>query len=121
MTLFVRIVSALLRYAVLTTSLQDSTHADTRFFPDGDGYPTLDLDIFDTIDQIDAFNRRRERGGRMPSKRDRDNFAWRTCKTFLVEVAAALKALSSRMTVELICGGLEIQKMSSLTMQRVLL
>lgn len=45
--------------------------------------------------------------------RGRDALAWQTCNTFFQEVAAAMKTLGSRITIELICGGLseELAKM----------
>lgn len=91
---------------------QDLSHADPRFHPGGDGHPTLDLDIFDTINQLDEFIRRKQPEAQRMRPRGRNALAWQTCDAFFQEVAAAL-TLGSCITIELICGGLseELAKM----------
>ncbi|TFK90199.1 hypothetical protein K466DRAFT_543778 [Polyporus arcularius HHB13444] len=94
-------------------TLFDLSHADPRFYPDLDGYPTLDLDIFDTVNQLGEFVRRDQPEDLRLRPRGRDALAWQTCDAFFREVAAALKTLGSRIRIELICGGLseELAKM----------
>ncbi len=83
-------------------------------YHDTDGYPCLQLDMFETINCFDQFNHRYD-----TSERDSDPqvhrgiVAWRTCNTFFEEAAAALKALESHITFEFIVGGLseELAKM----------
>ncbi|KAI0724335.1 hypothetical protein C8T65DRAFT_733972 [Cerioporus squamosus] len=94
-------------------TLFDLSHADPRFYPDMDGYPTLELDIFDTVNQLGEFVRRDLPEDLKLRPRGRDALAWQTCDAFFREVDAALKTLGSRIKIELICGGLseELAKM----------
>ena len=86
--------------------------ADPMYYPpDGDGYPDIRLDMFLTVSEFDRFNRRDDDEEETASGCDWT--AWQTCKQFFEAAAAALKAMGSKVTLELICGGLseELAKM----------
>ncbi|KAI0366582.1 hypothetical protein BV20DRAFT_971762 [Pilatotrama ljubarskyi] len=94
-------------------TLFDLKCADPNVYSDGDGYPDLRLDMFHTIAYMDQFNRRSGPNAQEHPRTNQDMLAAPTCGTFFEEVAAAIKGLGGRLTVELICGGLaeELGKM----------
>ena len=68
--------------------------------------------MFQTLGQMDQFIRR----GRLKDQQKSqglNRLSWQTCSAFFGEVAAALKNIQSRITLEFICGGLseELAKM----------
>ena len=78
-----------------------------------DGYPEFKMDMFHTIAYLDQFIRW---GGPNAQDRMRTNhkmLAWSTCNSFFEEVAAALEALGSCITIEMVVAGLseELAKM----------
>ncbi|KAI0719795.1 hypothetical protein C8T65DRAFT_603249 [Cerioporus squamosus] len=83
----------------------DPSHDDSHYFPDGDGYPDVSVDMFQIINQFHKFNLR--------NKPEDNQTAWDVCSEFFDNVATALKTLGKRVTLEFICGGLseELAKM----------
>ncbi|PIL28785.1 hypothetical protein GSI_08829 [Ganoderma sinense ZZ0214-1] len=97
-------------------TLFDFSHAHPRYYPDRDGFPNLRLNVFDIVAVFDGFNRRNDPNGNDSlgiGKGGKKLLAWEVCDAFFGEAAAALKGLESRVTLELICGGLseELAKM----------
>ncbi|KAI0719792.1 hypothetical protein C8T65DRAFT_725210 [Cerioporus squamosus] len=94
-------------------TLFDLKCADPMVYPDADGYPDYKMDMFHTIASLDQFNRRNGPDAQQRIRTNHKMLAWSTCSAFFEEAAAALEALSSCMTIELICGGLseELAKM----------
>ncbi|TBU53623.1 hypothetical protein BD310DRAFT_887493 [Dichomitus squalens] len=90
-------------------SLFDFNYAHPRYYPDGDGFPNLKLNVFEIVSAMDTFNRRNERESKKSVGVGKDGkklLAWQVCDAFFGEAAAALKGLESCITLELICGGL---------------
>lgn len=89
--------------------MQDLKTADPFCYEDRDGYPDVKLDMFGTIASFEKFNHRHERNGSAGSVYT----AWDSCNKFFEEAAAGLKALGSKIVLELVCGGLseELAKM----------
>ncbi|TFK84364.1 hypothetical protein K466DRAFT_527460 [Polyporus arcularius HHB13444] len=88
----------------------DPSHDDPHYFPNGDGYPDVSVDMFQIINQFHKFNIRDKR---KMAFLDDNQTAWDVCSEFFDNVAAALKTLGNRVTLEFICGGLseELAKM----------
>lgn len=91
-------------------STQDPSHDDPHYFPNGDGYPDVSVDMFQIINQFHKFNIRDQR---KMAFLDDNQTAWDVCSEFFDNVAAALKTLENRVTLEFIYGGLseELAKM----------
>ncbi|KAI0719798.1 hypothetical protein C8T65DRAFT_802334 [Cerioporus squamosus] len=87
----------------------DRNYEDPEYFPGGDGYPDMRLNMFDTINQLHRWNERSRPGTQLAV----DTLGWDVCSTFFDEVAAALDTLGTHLTLEFICGGLseELAKM----------
>ncbi|KAI0649827.1 hypothetical protein C8Q79DRAFT_1033643 [Trametes meyenii] len=86
--------------------LYAAVYNDTRYHPDGDGYRKLELNVFQTFEFMAEFNRKEKAAPGTVSKIDLDKLAWDVASTFFDKVVEALRALSERITVELVAGGL---------------
>ena len=89
----------------VSLSMKAPKHADRRWYPDEDGYPMLEGDWPQVMAQLDYFNGR-NKTPRPQFRRDRETNAWDASCAFFSEAAEALKSLGTRVTVEVICGGL---------------
>ncbi|TFK84367.1 hypothetical protein K466DRAFT_625040 [Polyporus arcularius HHB13444] len=81
----------------------DRNYENPEYFPRGDGYPEMRVNMFDLVNHLHRFNVRGKPG---KPKLPANATAWDVCSTFFDEVVAALKTLKSRITLEFICGGL---------------
>ena len=97
----------------ILTSRKDMKTADPHVFADGDGYPSLNLDMFRTTSEIDVFNRRNGPKAKDYPRTDANLLTSEACSKWFEETAAALKVLGKRVQVELIISGLseELWKM----------
>ncbi|KAI0672199.1 hypothetical protein C8Q78DRAFT_971550 [Trametes maxima] len=94
-------------------TLFDTKFNDPNVYSDGDGYPDMKLNMFQTVTYMNQFNQRNESNAKEQSSTNENMLAAQTCGTFFEEAAAAIKGLVGHLTVEMICGGLseELVKM----------